>query len=32
MIAVVALAILPVLWRIPETAPSRGWAPRPLPV
>jgi MHS family proline/betaine transporter-like MFS transporter len=28
MIAVVALAILPVLWRIPETAPARGWTPR----
>lgn len=32
MIAVVALAILPVLWRIPETAPRRGWTARPQPI
>ncbi|MFM9936344.1 MAG: MFS transporter [Novosphingobium sp.] len=32
MIAVVALAILPVLWRIPETAPARGWSWRAQPV
>jgi len=32
MIAVVALAILPVLWRIPETAPARGWTRRTQPI
>ncbi len=31
MIAVVALAILPVLWRIPETAPRGGWTAQPQP-
>lgn len=32
MIAVVALAILPVLWRIPETAPRAGWTAQPQPI
>ena len=32
MIAVVALAILPVLSRIPETAPRAGWTPSPQPI
>jgi MHS family proline/betaine transporter-like MFS transporter len=32
MIAVVALVILPVLWRIPETAPAMGWTPRVQPI
>lgn len=32
MIAVVALAILPVLWRIPETAPRAGWTAEPQPI
>lgn len=32
MIAVVALVILPVLWRIPETAPAMGWTPRAQPI
>ncbi len=32
MIAVVALAILPVLWRIPETAPRAGWTAKPQPI
>ena len=32
MIAVVALAILPVLWRIPETAPRVGWTAKPQPI
>lgn len=32
MIAVVALAILPVLWRIPETAPRGGWTAEPQPI
>lgn len=32
MIAVVALAILPVLWRIPETAPRVGWTAQPQPI
>lgn len=32
MIAVVALAILPVLWRIPETAPRQSWTAAPQPI
>lgn len=32
MIAAVALAILPVLWRIPETAPRAGWTGEPQPI
>jgi MHS family proline/betaine transporter-like MFS transporter len=32
MIAVVALVILPVLWRIPETAPRAGWTAVPQPI
>ncbi|MEI6641325.1 MAG: MFS transporter [Novosphingobium sp.] len=32
MIAVVAAAILPVLWRIPETAPMAGWTAEPQPI
>ncbi len=32
MIAVVALVILPVLWRIPETAPAMGWTQRVQPI
>lgn len=32
MIAVVALVILPVLWRIPETAPRAGWTAAPQPI
>ncbi len=32
MIAAVALAILPLLWRIPETAPRAGWTAQPKPI
>ena len=32
MIAVVAIAILPVLWRIPETAPRERWTGRSQPI
>jgi MHS family proline/betaine transporter-like MFS transporter len=32
MIAVVALVILPALWRIPETAPAMGWTQRVQPI